>query len=59
VGGILQRISTNPRPYLEHENAKAELRALMPDDANEAIGHGIRAKRSSGAVSFDSVEGRP
>ncbi len=40
--------------YLEHENAKAELKTLMPDDAKEAIGHGIRAKRSkSGAVSFD------
>jgi predicted phage-related endonuclease len=40
--------------YLEHENAKAELKGLMPDDAKEAIGHGIRAKRSkSGAVSFD------
>jgi hypothetical protein len=26
----------------------------MPEDAREAIGHGIRAKRSkSGAVSFD------
>jgi predicted phage-related endonuclease len=46
--------------YLEHENAKTELKALMPDDAKEAIGHGIRAKRSkSGAVSFDvlSMEG--
>jgi predicted phage-related endonuclease len=46
--------------YLEHENAKAELKGLMPDDAKEAIGHGIRAKRSkSGAVSFDllSTEG--
>jgi predicted phage-related endonuclease len=42
--------------YLEHENAKAELKALMPGDAKEAIGHGIRAKRSkSGAVSFDLV----
>jgi len=41
-------------PYLEHENAKAELKGLMPEDAKEAIGHGIRAKRSkSGAVSFD------
>jgi predicted phage-related endonuclease len=40
--------------YLEHENAKAELKSLMPEDAKEAIGHGIRAKRSkSGAVSFD------
>jgi predicted phage-related endonuclease len=43
-------------PYLEHENAKAELKALMPADAKEAIGHGIRAKRSkSGAVSFDML----
>ena len=40
--------------YLEHEQAKAELKALMPEDAKEAIGHGIRAKRSkSGAISFD------
>ncbi len=46
--------------YLEHENAKSELKGLMPEDAKEAIGHGIRAKRSkSGAVSFDvlSMEG--
>jgi predicted phage-related endonuclease len=45
--------------FLEHESAKAELKGLMPEDAKEAIGHGIRAKRSrSGAVSFDvlSVE---
>ena len=40
--------------YVEHENAKAELKGLIPEDAKEAIGHGIRAKRSkSGAVSFD------
>ena len=40
--------------HLEHENAKAELKGLMPEDAKEAIGHGIRAKRSkSGAVSFE------
>jgi predicted phage-related endonuclease len=40
--------------YLEHERAKAELKGLMPEDAKEAIGHGVRAKRSkSGAVSFD------
>src|SRR5437667_5105534 len=46
--------------HLAPENAKTELKALMPEDAKEAIGHGIRAKRSkSGAVSFDvlSVEG--
>ena len=40
--------------FLEHEAAKTELKALMPEDAKETIGHGIRAKRSkSGAVSFD------
>src|SRR3954453_5141212 len=40
--------------YLEHENAKTELKGLMPEDVKEAVGHGIRAKRSkSGAVSFD------
>ncbi|HEY1982049.1 MAG TPA: YqaJ viral recombinase family protein [Xanthobacteraceae bacterium] len=40
--------------HAEHEAAKAELKCLMPEDAKEAIGHGLRAKRSkSGAVSFD------
>ena len=40
--------------FLEHEKAKTELKGLMPEDAKEAIGHGVRAKRSkSGAVSFD------
>ncbi len=43
--------------FLEHERAKTELKALMPEDAKEAIGHGVRAKRSkSGAVSFDLLE---
>jgi predicted phage-related endonuclease len=43
--------------HLEHENAKTELKALMPEDAKEAIGHGVRAKRSrSGAVSFDVLD---
>jgi hypothetical protein len=43
--------------YLEHENAKAELKALMPEDAKEAIGHGIQARRSkSGAVTIDLLE---
>jgi predicted phage-related endonuclease len=40
--------------HLEHEQAKTELKGLMPEDAQQAIGHGVRAKRSkSGAVSFD------
>jgi predicted phage-related endonuclease len=43
--------------FLEHERAKSELKALMPEDAREAIGHGVRAKRSkAGAVSFDVLE---
>ena len=46
--------------HVEHEAAKAELKNLVPADAQQAIGHGIRAKRSkSGAISFDllNVEG--
>jgi hypothetical protein len=40
--------------YLEHEQAKIELKALVPEDAKEAIGCGVRAKRSkAGAISFD------
>jgi hypothetical protein len=40
--------------FLDHERAKNELKSLMPEDAREAIGHGVRGKRSkSGAVSFD------
>jgi hypothetical protein len=40
--------------FLDHERAKSELKALMPEDAKEATGHGVRAKRSkSGAVNFD------
>src|SRR5215217_2204345 len=43
--------------FLEHEDAKAELKKLVPEDAKEAIGYGLRAKRSrSGAVSFDLVD---
>ena len=44
------------RAHLEHEQAKAELKSLVPEDAKEAVGHGVRAKRSkTGAVSFDLV----
>jgi hypothetical protein len=43
--------------FLDHERAKSELKDLCPDDAKEAIGHGVRAMRSrSGAVSFDLLE---
>jgi predicted phage-related endonuclease len=39
---------------LDHDRAKTELKALVPEDAREASGHGLRAKRSkSGAISFE------
>jgi hypothetical protein len=45
------------QPFLEHERSKTELKALVPEDAKEAIGHGVRARRSkSGAISFDLQE---
>jgi predicted phage-related endonuclease len=44
--------------FLEHEESKAELKGLMPEDAKEAFGHGVRAKRSkSGAVNFEMADG--
>src|SRR5262249_48548623 len=47
-------INAEPRRLLDHERAKSELKNLIPEDAKEAIGHGVRAKRSrAGAVSFD------
>jgi putative phage-type endonuclease len=43
--------------FLDDERAKNELKSLMPEDAKEAIGHGLRGRRSkSGAVSFDLLE---
>ena len=45
--------------FLDHERAKTELKALIPEDAKEATGHGVRAKRSkSGAISFDLLDQR-
>jgi predicted phage-related endonuclease len=39
---------------LDHDRAKTELKALVPEDAKEASGYGLRAKRSkSGAISFE------
>jgi predicted phage-related endonuclease len=41
---------------LDHDRAKTELKALLPQDAKEAAGHGVRAKRSkSGAISFELI----
>jgi hypothetical protein len=48
--------STRPS-FLDHERAKTELKGLMPEDAKEAFGHGVRAKRSkAGAISFEVIE---
>ena len=42
---------------IDHDRAKSELKALVPEDAREASGHGVRAKRSkSGAISFEVME---
>jgi predicted phage-related endonuclease len=45
------------RAALDHDRAKTELKALVPEDAKEASGHGVRARRSrSGAISFEVLE---
>jgi predicted phage-related endonuclease len=42
---------------LDHERAKSELKALVPEDARLASGHGVKAKRSkSGAISFELMK---
>ena len=51
-------ISGTREAHGEHEMAKAELKKLVPEDAKEAVGHGIKAKRSkSGAISFEAPVG--
>jgi predicted phage-related endonuclease len=43
--------------HLAHERAKAELKALVPEDAQKAIGHGVCAKRSkAGAITFELLK---
>ncbi len=43
--------------YQEHEAAKGDLKKLVPEDAKEARGHGLRAKRSkSGSISFELMD---
>jgi hypothetical protein len=42
---------------LNNDRAKTELKALVPEDAKEALGYGVRAKRSkSGAISFEVLD---
>ena len=57
LGGICRRVLPDPPRPCRTRAAKAELKKLMPEDAKEAVGHGVRAKRSkSGAISFDLQE---
>jgi predicted phage-related endonuclease len=43
--------------FLEHERAKAELKGLVPEDAQQAIGHSVRAKRSkAGAITLELLK---
>src|SRR6476646_10473665 len=45
---------------LDHERSRSELKALVPEDAREATGYGVRARRSkSGAISFDILSEEP
>jgi predicted phage-related endonuclease len=42
---------------LDHDRAKSELKTLVPENAKEASGYGLRAKRSkSGAISFEILD---
>jgi predicted phage-related endonuclease len=54
----LAAVFRRTRPaYQEHEEARVGLKKLVPEDAKEALGHGLRAKRSkNGAISFDLLE---
>jgi hypothetical protein len=48
-------IGTRP-PALDHERAKSELKALVPEDAREASGHGLKAKRSKSGATQVSLQ---
>lgn len=53
--GICQPLPANP-----HRCPRPELKALVPEDVREALGHGVRAKRSkSGAISFEPLKDEP
>jgi predicted phage-related endonuclease len=43
--------------FLDHERAKTELKASLPEDAKEAFGHGVWARRSRvGAITVEIVD---
>ena len=57
AGAEFASLFRKTRPaHLKHERAKAELKVLVPEDAKEAIGRGIRAKRSNRAQELRLLE---
>ena len=57
LGGVRGPVPQYARRLSRSRAGKEELKILIPEDAKEAIGHGVRAKRSkSGAVSFDALD---
>ena len=59
VGGIRRQFLPAPRwPTASTSKPRPNSRSLMPEDAHQAIGHGVRGKRSkSGTISFDLLKG--
>src|SRR5258708_39065865 len=43
--GLAALFRSTRTAFLDHEPAKSELKALIPEDAKAAIGHGMRAQR--------------
>src|SRR5207302_165931 len=59
TGAEFATIFTRTQPaHLEHEQAKAELKSLMPEDAKEAIGHGIRRAAPSSLCAMSGAHRR-
>ena len=57
VGSVRSHLPPHPGP--PGARSGQVLKKLVPEDAKEATGHGLRAKRSkSGAISFDLIEMR-
>src|SRR5271154_3278782 len=57
MGRIRGGVPLDPVGLSRARKGEAELKGLMPEDAKEAFGHGIRAKRSkSGAAGFEVME---
>jgi hypothetical protein len=46
LGRVRRHLHSHSGCHLEHEKARTELKSLVPEDAQQAIGHGVRAKRS-------------